>query len=211
MDNVYFDVKELYEEAEEQGFPGNYNTDNDGDTFGWALTDSWFHLGNVYYFLLSVFNLVETTKDSSPIIDTKGSINGKLNYTINFELYDVDKTTKLNPLEYETLNELVGKNLKFKVELKKAVDIPDKYCFKTMCKYDWTDQQFETKTVEKVREPNFDYYGEHMQVITDDMIQHMMYNTLTISVFGMVESKRAQKKKDDEDDLFEQELRRLKT
>lgn len=73
-DKVYFDIKELYEDAEEAGFPGNYSTENDGDTFGWALTDSWFHLGNVYYFLLSVFNLVETSKDSSPIIDTKGSI-----------------------------------------------------------------------------------------------------------------------------------------
>lgn len=131
---------------------------------------------------------------------------------MNFELFDVDKTTKLNPLEFETLNELVGKNLKFKVELKKATDIPDKYCFRTMCKYDWTDCQYETKVVEKAREPAFDYHGEHMQVITDDMIQHMMYNTLTISVFGMIESKRgAHKKKEDEDESFAQELKRLKT
>lgn len=210
-DKVYFDIKELYEDAEEAGFPGNYNTENDGDTFGWALTDSWFHLGNVYYFLLSVFNLVETSKDSSPIIDTKGSIQGKLTYTVNFELFDVDKTTKLNPLEFETLNELVGKNLKLKVELKKATDIPDKYCYRTMCKYDWSDGQYETKVVEKAREPSFDYHGEHMHLITDDMIQHMMYNTLTISVFGMVESKRSQKKNEDEDESFLRELNRLKT
>jgi hypothetical protein len=43
-----------------------------------------------------------------------------MNYTINFEIYDVDKTTKLNPLEYETLNELIGKNLKLVVELRKC-------------------------------------------------------------------------------------------
>jgi hypothetical protein len=99
------------------------------------LTDSWHHLGNVYYFLLSVFNLIDTTKDSSPIIDTKGSIQGKMNYTITFEIYDVDKKTKLNPLEFETLNELIGKNLKLIVELRKCTELPEKYCWKVMCKY----------------------------------------------------------------------------
>lgn len=74
QDKVYFDVKDLYEEAEGKGFPGNPDTENDGEIFGWSLADSWHHLGNVYFFLLSIFNLIETTKDSSPIIDTKGSI-----------------------------------------------------------------------------------------------------------------------------------------
>jgi hypothetical protein len=67
-------VKDLYEEAEEKGFPTKHQTENDGETFGWALADSWHHVGNVYYFMLSLFNLIETTKDNSPIIDTKGSI-----------------------------------------------------------------------------------------------------------------------------------------
>lgn len=153
IDKVYFDIKELYEDAEEKGFPGKYDKENDPEVFGWALTDSWHHLGNVYYFLLSVFNLIDTTKDSSPIIDTKGSIQGKMNYTINFELYDVDKTTKLNPLEYETLNELIGKNLKLIVELRKVTEIPDKYCYKVMCKYAYNDTTYETKVVEKNKEP----------------------------------------------------------
>lgn len=73
-DKVYFDVKDLYEEAEEKGFSETPEIENDGETFGWALADSWHHLGNVFYFLLSVFNLIETNKDDSPIIDTKGII-----------------------------------------------------------------------------------------------------------------------------------------
>jgi hypothetical protein len=148
---------------------------------------------------LSVYNLIETSKDTSPIIDRRGSIQGKLTYTIHFELLDVDKTTKLNPLEFETLNELIGKNLKLIVQLKRATELPDKYIYKTMCKYDWQDNTHETKVVEKSREPVFDFQGEHIQVITDDMIQHMMYNTLTISVFGMIESKRAQQKKEQDE------------
>lgn len=73
-DQVYFGVKDLYEQAEERGFPGNYNTENDSEIFGWSLTESWFHLGNVYFFLLSVYNLIEAGKELSPIIDTKGGI-----------------------------------------------------------------------------------------------------------------------------------------
>lgn len=73
-DKVYFDVKDLYETAEEKGFSEPPEIENDGETFGWALADSWHHLGNVFYFLLSVYNLIETNKDDSPIIDTKGII-----------------------------------------------------------------------------------------------------------------------------------------
>ena len=70
----YFDIKEIYEEAEEKGVQSKPDPDNDGETFGWTLTDSWHHIGNIYYFLLSIYNLIETNKDSSPIIDNKGSI-----------------------------------------------------------------------------------------------------------------------------------------
>jgi len=88
--------------------------------------------------------LIETSKDESPIIDTKGAIQGRLNYSVSFEAFDVDRTTRLNLLEYETLNELLGKNLKIIIELKKAGDLPEKYSFKTMCRYLWNDETFET-------------------------------------------------------------------
>ncbi len=152
----------MYEDAEEKGFNlSTMDTDREGDgeTFGWALTDQWHHLGNVYYFLLSVYNLIETSKDESPIIDTKGAIQGRLSYSVSFEAFDVDRTTKLNLLEYETLNELLGKNLKIIIELKKAGDLPEKYSFKTMCRYLWNDEQFETTPVLKKREPDFNYKG----------------------------------------------------
>jgi len=117
-------------------------------------------------------------------------------------LLDVDKTTKLNPLEYENLNELIGKNLKLNIELKKASEIPDKYIFKTMCKYTWNDSSYETKTVERRKNPAFDYFSEHITSITEDMVNYLMYNTLTVGVFGMIESKKKAKLvlKEDEDE-----------
>ena len=90
-------------------------------------------------FLLSLFNLIDTPKDESPIIDSKGIKNGMQNYSIQLEILDYDKTTPLNIFEYETLRELVGKHLKVKLCLKRATDIPDKFTFKTMAKYEWID------------------------------------------------------------------------
>jgi len=57
------------------------------------------------------------------------------------------------------LNELIGKTLKFKLELKKAAYIPEKYSYKTVCRYSWMDSEshFETKSVEKQKEPEFGY------------------------------------------------------
>lgn len=192
-DKVYFDVKEVYEDAEEKNFvidPASINPDLDGETFGWALTDSWQHLGNVYYFLLSIYNLIETSKDDSPVIDTKGNIQGKLNYSVALKVLDVDRKTELNMLEFETLNELIGKNIQMTIELKKAHDLPEKYSFKTMAKYHWQDEEYETKVVNKKTTPDFSYAGVHTFTVTDDMIQSLLYNTLTISLYGMIESKK---------------------
>jgi len=57
----------------------------------------------------------------------------------------------------------------------------------------WNDCGFETSIIEKQKEPNFNYHYDHMQVITDDFVQHLMYNTLTIRMYGMIESKRVKK------------------
>lgn len=79
------------------------------------------------------------------------------------------------------------------LDLKKAGDIPEKYTYKTQCKYLWNDCGFETSVVENIKEPHFDYRFDHMQVITEDLISHFMYNTLTVRIYGMIKSKRPQK------------------
>jgi hypothetical protein len=90
---------------------------------------------------------------------------------VGFEIYDSDKKTKLNAMDYDSLNELVGRNLKLIVDLKNAKELPEKYTYKTMCKYVFNECGYDTKVVEKRKEPEFNYRGEHMQVITEDMIQ----------------------------------------
>lgn len=74
---IYFNVKEMYEEFEERGFTTKTEEgDDEGENFGWSLSDSWHEIGSVFIFLISWFNLIETSKDESPIIDTKGIKNG---------------------------------------------------------------------------------------------------------------------------------------
>lgn len=63
---------------------------DEGEIFGWSLSDQWHMLGSVYYFLLPLFNLIESDKESSPIIDAKGESKGNLSYGCRFEIYDTD-------------------------------------------------------------------------------------------------------------------------
>lgn len=75
FDKVYFQVKELYEEYDEKNFDIDEDTidrSTDGEVFGWALAEAWHHIGNVYYFLMSTFQMIDTHKDETPIIDTSG-------------------------------------------------------------------------------------------------------------------------------------------
>ena len=143
-DKVYFEVKELYDAYEEKNFEIDESTidkDDDGEIFGWSLSESWHHIGSIYYFLLSVYNLIDIQKDETPIIDSKGGIQGKINYGVSVEVLDTDRTTKLNVLDYESLQECVGKYLRLTVDLRRVVDIPEKYTFKTKCKYNFLDQE----------------------------------------------------------------------
>jgi hypothetical protein len=90
---------------------------NDGEIFGFDKESDWHLIGNIYYFLMSLSNLVETKQDETPIIDNKGSIQGKVGYATGIEVVDASGVP-VNLMEYEGINDLVGKKLKFTVELK---------------------------------------------------------------------------------------------
>ena len=107
--------------------------------------------------------MIETSKDETPIIDSKGLIQGKMNYGVKVEVLDSDQKTLLNPLDYENLNECIGKYLRLTVDLRRVMDIPIKYTFKTKAKYQFLDieQPFETRIIEKKANPEFNYKGIH--------------------------------------------------
>lgn len=66
---------------------------------------------------MSLSNLVETKSDETPIIDNKGSIQGKVGYSTGIEIVEASGVP-VNLMEYEGISDLIGKTLKFTVELK---------------------------------------------------------------------------------------------
>ena len=202
FEDTYFQIKDKYnnimgEDIDEEDLLEELKKDNyeqDGEVFGLSSDNDWQLIGYMYYFLVSVVNLVETKNDDTPIIDNKGSIVGKMNYSVGLDLFDSDGKRPLNILKYNTLGDLLGKKLKFTLDLKKASDLPEKLCHEVLCRYQWLDEdrsQFESKVAEEqTRNPVFGYHNEHVIDIDEDLISYMVENTLTVGVYGKVEPKK---------------------
>jgi len=57
--------------------------------------------------------------------------------------------------------------------------------FATMLKYNWVDDAiFYSKEISETCEPEYNYSTVHTVPITEELISYLMYNTLTIGVFG---------------------------
>ena len=79
-DQIYFDIKELYDEVEEKDFKvSDADKENDEETFGWNLADSWHSVGSIYVFLISFFNLCNFDEELVTIYDSKGEKVGDEN------------------------------------------------------------------------------------------------------------------------------------
>lgn len=166
-----------------------------------------------------MFNLCQNQKETTTIIDSNGEKAGELNYSLMLEMLDEDQTTPVNMKVYETLNEAIGKYIKFKFEIDSAMDIPEKLSHKSMCTYEWIDHDetiFETEEIDMPADiqeddpdfnynPEFNYKAEHTIQITEELCTHMMYSTLGINVYGMIESKR-QKKLEEVEEEYESEI-----
>ena len=97
-DNIYFDVKELYEEAEEKNFDATFlkDTEDDGEIFGWDLADCWQNIGTAFIFLVTMFNLCDNKEETTTIIDSNGQKAGDLNYSLCLEMLEEDQYTPVN-------------------------------------------------------------------------------------------------------------------
>lgn len=62
-----------------------------------------------------------------------------MHYSIGIEIFDYDGGKPLNILKFNSLNDVVGKQLKLVIELRKASEIPEKLAYEVQCKYQWLD------------------------------------------------------------------------
>jgi len=88
-DIVYQKVKDMYESI--------YDDDEDNDVdfskiddsaFGFDMDSNNSIIGHFYIFLATIYNLIDVKMDRTPIIDTKGQIQGYVHYQLGFQIYE---------------------------------------------------------------------------------------------------------------------------
>ena len=69
-------------------------------------------LGHFYIFLATIYNMIDLKLDRTPIIDSKGQVQGYIRYSLAFKILEPYGDVEIKDLiEYENLNELVGKKI----------------------------------------------------------------------------------------------------
>lgn len=184
MDEIYFKVKEKYDEAEQGGFQEEVervnDNDNDDETFGWSLAEQWIPIGIVFQYLQSIYYLIDVN-DEQNIYDSKGIQVGKLQLSMSIKLFDTDKKTPLNLIDYEDMEEILSKWIQINVQIKKAHINNEKFTYKTKCNYIWIDKRpEETEIVENQKQPQFNFTKDHMVQIDSYIIQRFLSHQLIV-------------------------------
>lgn len=132
---VYQRVKDVYEGMFEDDEIQEQITVDDS-AFGFDMDSNKTHIGNFYIFLATIYNMIDLKLDRTPIIDPKGQVQGYVKYSLSFQVFDGDMEIP-DLIEYETLNELLGKKLKLNFEIKEGESLPKKLCSRTFCQYEF--------------------------------------------------------------------------
>ena len=164
------------------------NIAEDGHVFGLEVINKHQLIGNVYVFLDSLAELLETVNDKAPIIDNRGTERGKLTYSIVPKLYD-NEGEETNLMLVESIEELLNRKLSVQVNIQEAKEIPEKFSTDVFAQYKWIDElaeMFRTDTsgLEKNKNPAFSYKQVHELVVTDYIAKNIADGTLIISLYG---------------------------
>lgn len=103
----------------------------------------------MFLFLQSVYFFLEVN-DEQNIYDSKGLKVGSLQVALNIKLFDTNKKTPLNMIDYEDMTDpaILNKWLQITVQLKKATINNEKFTYKTKCFYKWDNKVEETVVIE---------------------------------------------------------------
>lgn len=90
------------------------------------------------------------------------------------------------------MEDLINKKMKLTVDIRKATGIPEKYSYRTKCKYSMFegDERYETKEVKKMKEPEFNHNKEILFDVTEELLSNFKAKTLTMEVYGKIEPKK---------------------
>jgi len=131
-------VKELYENMFDDDEDNAFDISKlDDSAFGFDLDSNKSTIGHFYIFLTTVYNLIDVKLDKTPIIDSKGQIQGYVRYSISFDVLEQYGEVISDLLDYENMADLLGKKLRLNFEIKDGEGLPNKLCTKTFCQYEF--------------------------------------------------------------------------
>jgi len=118
-----------------------------------------------------------------------------MQYSINIDAFDKDEDsgqlTRLNLMDFDSMEDLINKKMKLTVDIRKATGIPEKYSYMTKCKYNlFEEEKYETKEIAKMKEPEFNHKKEITFDITEELLSSLKAKTLTMEVYGKIEPKK---------------------
>lgn len=88
-DIVYQKIKDMYETLFDDDDENNFDPRKvDDSAFGFDMDSNNSIIGHFYIFLATIFNLIDVKTDKTPIIDTKGQIQGRVRYQLSFQIYE---------------------------------------------------------------------------------------------------------------------------
>jgi kinesin family member 13 len=177
------DMQEICNQLDFGGDPNDIIMDYDpfSDNID-NFTHTYHLIGQAYCYMDTLYYLTSLEEDSMAIIDDHGANKGALKVSLIPEIQGV----KLE--EFESLKDLLGKELTFTIKIFEAAGIPENFCTKVFCKYtlvNLNNEEFKTLPVEETTtNPKFNYVKSHKIIITPEAADEYLNRALTISVFG---------------------------
>lgn len=146
------------------------------DTFSYHL------IGHAYIYLENAYYLSPIEDDQIAIINDSGQIKGTLNVSLNPSL----EGSILE--EFESLKDLIGKELTLSITINSASGIPENYSTNIYCQYSMlalNNEVFKTEPIEGTNtSPVFNYFKVHKFFINSEVAEEFLNRALTVSVFG---------------------------
>jgi len=158
--------------------------------FGLEVRHDWNLIGKVYLFCDSLYSLLETINDEAPIITTTGENKGTLRYSIVPKIHEDGEEVSL--LDFDDVNQLVGRTLDVKLELHGAKGLPDQLCTEVYGQYNWIDESAKLFTTaisppgKKSKNVDWNYKHQHELHLNNYIVKNLSESVIIVSVFGKI-------------------------
>jgi len=146
------------------------------------LTNTYHLIGHAYCYTDTVYHLQPLEEDTMAIIDDHGTNQGALKVSLLISIEGLDLES------FDTLKDLLGKELSLNIKVHEAIGIPENFSSKTFCSYSLAglnNEEFKTPVFEETTtNPKFNYSVVHKLPISREVADDFLNRALTVSVYG---------------------------